>query len=376
MSQLEQQPGYDYRVVEPGDRSGFLDLQAAVWDHERRPAWFRWRFEDNPYLDETPMVVAERDGQIVGAEPCLVFDVRVGTETVRALQPADWAVHPDHRKRGVFSGMTERLLERYDDGPARLFFNFPNDALVPGLEKFDWTIREGPTTYYRIQRPSRVARQGSGSKREFRSIASRNLGRVIAPLTRSYLRARDRLRQSTDGYTVERHESIPVDLLSEFGERGADDAIHVVRDDAYYRWRFANPRWETTAYVARRDGEAVAACVVCSEQRGDLETTAILDTVPRDGTVEPDAFRAVLGPVVEDAADADVVKVGEGPIPDAVLQSFGFRATDSFPMSALSNRPALAVRSTRRAETDGIEIGGVDPTERPWELALADRDVA
>lgn len=376
MSQLEQRgSGYEYRVVEPGDRRRFLSLHRDVWGHERGDAWFRWRFERNPYVDETPMVVAERDGQIVGAEPCLAFRLRVGEETVPALQPADWAVHPEHRERGVFTGMTERLLERYDDGPARLYFNFPNDALVPGLEKFDWSIRNGPTTYYRIHDPERVARQGSGSKREFRSIASRNLGRLVTPLTLGYLGARDRLRKRVDGYTVERHESIPVDVFTELAA-GPDDAIHVVRDAAYYRWRFANPRWETTAYVARRAGEPVAACLTATERRGTLQTAAVLDTVPRDGSVESDVFRALLSPVVEDAADADVVKIGEGPIPDAVLDAFGFRANDAFPMSALSNQAALAVRSTEETAGSRVEIGGVDPTERPWELALADQDVA
>lgn len=375
MSQLEQQrSGYEYRVVEPGDRQGYLDLHEAVWGHERGSAWFRWRFERNPYVDEVPMVVAERDGRIVGAEPCLVFRLRVGTETVRAFQPADWAVHPDHRKRGVFTGMTERLLDQYADGPGALYFNFPNDALVPGLEKFDWTVRTGPTTYYRIQNPRRVARQGSGSKREFRSIASRNLGRLVGPLARGYLYARDRLRQDSDGYAVERHESPPVELLVELAQRPTE-AVHVVRDESYYRWRLANPRWETTTYVARQDGAPVAACVTCAERRGDILTTAILDAVPRDGSVDPAAFRALLAPVVADAADADVVKVGEGSIPDSVLGAFGFRANDTVPMSMLSNRAALAVRPTATAD-EGREIGGVDPTTQPWRLPLADQDIA
>jgi len=376
MSQLEhQRSGYEYRVVETGDRREFLSLHRAVWGHEREDAWFRWRFEQNPYVDETPMVVAEHDGQIVGAEPCLAFRLRVGDETVRALQPADWSVHPEHRKRGVFTGMTERLLERYDDGPAQLYFNFPNEVLVPGLKKFDWVIRDGPTTYYRIHDPEQVARQGAGSKREFRSIASRNLGRLVSPFTRGYLGARDRLRKRVDGYTVERHESIPVDVFTALAA-GPADAIHTVRDAAYYRWRFANPRWETTAYVARRAGEPVAACLACTERRGRLKTAAVLDTVPRDGSVESGAFRALLTPVVEDAADADVVKVGEGPIPDPVLDAFGFRANDAFPMSALSNQAALAVRSTEQTAGSSVEIGGVDPTERRWELSLADRDIA
>jgi len=377
MSQLKQsQSGYDYRLVRAGDRERYLDLHETVWGHERTNEWFDWRFRENPYVDGTPIAVAEHDGELVGAEPCLAFRLRVGTETTTALQPADWAVHPDHRKLGVFFGMTERLLEAQTDGPAQLYFNFPNEHLVPGLETFDWTIRDGPTTHYRIQNPERVVRLGSGSKREFTSVASGNLGRLVTPLARGYLQARDRLRGSVDGVSVERAESIPVGLLTTLTRHRDDGPVHVVRDAAYYRWRFANPRWETTTYVARRDGCAVAACLTCSEQRGKIRSTAVLDVVPRDASVGRDVYRALLEPILADANESDVVKVGEWPIPASVLRTFGFRANDRFPIAAFSNSTALAVRPTTRSVSEGVEIGGVDPTEHDWELQLADQDIA
>ncbi|WP_018259374.1 GNAT family N-acetyltransferase [Halomicrobium katesii] len=377
MSHLEQRPSsYEYRAVESTDVQGFLDLHETVWGHERRAAWFRWRFGENPYVDEIPMVVAECDGKVVGAEPCLAFRVRLGKETVLAFQPADWVVHPDHRERGVFTGMTERLLEQYSDGPAKLYFNFPTAALVPGLESFDWTLRDGPRTHYRVQNPQRLVRHGSSSKREFRSIASRHLGRLATPLARGYLSVRDRLRRDGAAIAVERHHGVPADLLAGLSDGEGRDAVHVVRDADYYRWRFANPRWETTTYVARRDERAVAACVICREQRGDIRTTAVLDTVPRGDGVAPAAFEALLTPIVADAADSDVVKVGEGPIPPSVLDAFGFRASDAFPLSMLSDRSVLAVRPAHRSEDGTVDVAGVDPTEREWELALADRDVA
>ena len=97
-----------------------------------------------------------------------------------------------------------------------------------------------------------------------------------------------------------------------------------------------------------------------------------------DGLAEEtgDGYRIDARDVADDGYDADVVKVGEGPIPDPVLDAFGFRANDAFPMSALSNQAALAVRSTEQTAGSSVEIGGVDPTERRWELSLADRDIA
>lgn len=61
------------------------------------------------------MVVAEKDGDMVGAEPLLPFRLRVGPRTLDGYQPVDWIVHPDHRRQGFFSRMTEFFLEQYDD---------------------------------------------------------------------------------------------------------------------------------------------------------------------------------------------------------------------------------------------------------------------
>jgi hypothetical protein len=374
MSQLEQRANYDYRVAEPADRDGYLALRETVWGRERSREWFRWRFVENPYVDETPMIVADRDGTIVGAEPCLAFRLRVGDESRIALQPADWAVHPDHRRRGVFSGMTERLVESRARRPGELYFNFPNEMLEPGLEKFDWELRPGPTTYYRIQRPRRVLEQGPSAKRDFKTTASRWLGRLATPPVRGYLRVRDQLRTRT-GLAVERHDERPVGTLTRLATR-AKAPIHVVRDRAYYEWRFDNPRWETTTYIVRRDGVAVAACVVCREERGGLHTTAILDTVPRDGSAGTDAFHALLGAIVEDATDSDVLKIGDGPIPACVLARFGFWPNDEPPISRLATQSTLAVRPVDGPESGNWEIDGIDPTTSDWSLSLADQDVA
>lgn len=375
MSQLEQRTGYDYRVAGPADRDGYLALRETVWGRERSREWFQWRFLQNPYVDETPMVVADRDGKIVGAEPCLAFRIRVGSETGIALQPADWAVHPDHRRRGVFSGMTERLVEARARRPGDLYFNFPNEMLEPGLEKFDWELRPGPTTYYRIQRPRRVLEHGPSAKRDFKTTASRWLGRLATPSVRRYLRVRDRLRRSADRVRIERRDELPVGALTGLATP-ARAPIHVVRDRDYYEWRFDNPRWETTTYLAQRDGSPAAACVVCREERGGLDTTAIMETVPRDGSAEPQTFHALLEAVVEDATDTDVLKIGDGPIPASVLARFGFWPNDEPPISRLATQSTLAVRPVDGTDPDGWGIGDLDPTKRGWSLSLADQDVA
>lgn len=61
-----------------------------VWGTGKSEEWFAWRFAANPYVEEISMVVAEANGELVGAEPCLAVPLRAGDASALAFQPADW----------------------------------------------------------------------------------------------------------------------------------------------------------------------------------------------------------------------------------------------------------------------------------------------
>ena len=199
---------YAVRRYRPGDRAGFLSLYEDVWGRSKGEAWFEWRFERNPYADDVEMVLTERDGRLVGAEPLLPLRLTDGTNRVVAYQPVDWMVHPDHRRRGLFTRMTERLLEEYAE-EAALLFNFPSEELRPGLEKFDWTEVGPVATRYRIQRPCRAV---ADTKRpDSRAVSL--LARASVPAVRAGLRVADRLSPTADGVSVEQVDGVDVDAV-------------------------------------------------------------------------------------------------------------------------------------------------------------------
>ena len=366
---------YTYRRFTSADTAGFLDLYETVWGRTRNREWFRWRFEANPYLDDVPMVVAESDGELVGAEPCLVFRLQLGSASALAFQPADWIVHPDHRRRGLMRSMTEVLLDRYaTDGPV-VYFNFPSPALVPGLQKLGWRIASRPSTYYRVQNPSAFVAY-TGRKSGLQSTATAQLARLSSPLAHGYVDVLDRLCRPAADVTVERHGSVPVDLLTALYERSVPDRVHVVRDEGFYRWRFANPRWETTTYVARRGDEVLAACVTCVETNGGVRKVSLLDVLPWGGA-DSEALSTLLCAVVGDAADADLVRVAAGAVPASTLRRLGFLSNDTFPLSQLSHTPPLAVRpASLDAATPWVRSGHDLADGAQWALTLADLDIA
>ncbi|QLG60953.1 GNAT family N-acetyltransferase [Halorarum salinum] len=360
------------RPYRPADRDRFLSLYERVWGRRKGVDWFEWRFERNPYADGVEMVVAERDGRLVGAEPLLPLRLRVDDAELRAHQPVDWIVDPDHRRQGLFTRMTERLLDRYAES-ADLLFNFPSDQLLPGLEKFDWR-RVGPVPQvYRVQNPpALLAHKAGGTVRPGGSL----LARLSAPAVDGWLRALDALDRGTGGVEVERHDAVPVADLVALAAEGRPDAVHVARDAAFYGWRFGNPRWETTTYLARRAGDPVAAVVAATERVDGVDCTSLLDVQPMDGRRDrAGAVAALLRAVVADGREADVLKAVAGPYARP-LSRRGFRRDDGFPLSRVATRTTQVVRPLSADGEPDWTCRGRDLTDPDnWRLALADLDV-
>lgn len=368
------------RAFRTEDRPDFLSLYESVWDQERGAEWFEWRFEENPYADGVQMVVDEVDGRIVGAEPLLPFRLRVGEAVLDALQPADWMVHPAYRRRGHFTRMTEAVLQRYGD--VDVLFNFPNDQIRPGLRSFDWRVVGGVPARYRVQRPRALVDDRP-------STTAAAVARVSRPVLRRYAALCERRHSPPSDVVVGRYESVPVDTIRELYVSNRPDRVHVPRERAYLEWRFENPCWETSTFVAYRDGAAVASVVAATDPRADPVTTRLLDVQPmaapgdeRDGAVE-----ALLAAVVSDAEGAALVAAPADCYP-TVLRRHGFLRDDAFPLSTVSSVTTLAVRVPDPAasqpgadrecdETTGLTVAGRDLTDPDeWLLTPADRDVA
>ncbi|ELY92984.1 hypothetical protein C483_06630 [Natrialba hulunbeirensis JCM 10989] len=158
------QASYTVRPFRPSDRSAFLSLYEQVFDQERGTDWFRWKFERNPFVDHVPIIVAERDGELVGARSFFAQPIRNEETVFRAFQPCDTMVHSDHRRQGLFGRMNELALQRYTgqaQNPA-FCFNFPNEHSKQGNINHGWRDVGTVPMYYRPQDPSTVLRAVTG----------------------------------------------------------------------------------------------------------------------------------------------------------------------------------------------------------------------
>ena len=374
--QLSAEKGRVVRPFRADDRSDFLDLHGEIFEPDYGREWFAWKYEDNPYVDHVPIFVAERDGELVGARPFFALEMSVDGDRHLALQPGDTMVHPDHRRQGLFTRMTEAAIERYGDGEPSFFFNFPNRQSGPGYLKLGWERVGRRSTYYRIQDPSALLSQGQGS------TATALAARLSKPVVAGYNRLRDALADPVEDLRVRRHESVPareLATLCQEARRGGSPrgetrrgGIHVRRSQRFYEWRFDNPGWEYVTYVAEAAGEPVAGLVAGTSDESGATTTKVTDVAPSPQSVDGDALATLLHRVIEDAAGSDVLAAPSG-LPRSILAERGFHPDDRPPLSSVSNPSTHVVRSL----TGEWELNGVDLTDAErWNLAFSEHDTS
>lgn len=314
------------------------------------------------------------DGQVVGARPLLTFRLAADGEPFLALQPADTMVHPDHRGQGLFTRMTRRAIDAYADREPELLFNFPNRQVWPGYRKLGWREAGARVTYYRVQDPEPLLAGGDGDR------LGRTLGRAAAPAVTGYNRLRDWYADPEPDLAVEAVDGVPDRTLAALYRRRVPGRIHAVRDEPFYRWRFASPAWTRRTYLATAGETPVAALVGRTRETADgVRLAQVADVAPLDGDRQWRAgVASALERLLADHDDADLVAAPAGPFPRSLLRHHGFLPNDRPPLSSLrSARRTIAVRPLAPDDSLSWDRNGRSLTEPSnWLVTFAERDTA
>jgi GNAT superfamily N-acetyltransferase len=356
---MVESDSYVIRRFQPGDRDRYLSLHEVVFGTRPSEAWFDWKYRDNPYADAVPIVVAEHDGELVGARSFFALPLRAGGERFRARQACDTMVHPDHRRKGVFTRMTERALSLLARADPVLSFNFPNEKTLAGNLKLGWHYVEQLPVRYRIQ----PAATDAGS-----------MPSPLSPVLTAGVRAHNRLRDATaprsPDVSVTSPSTLPVETLATLAERGSVGGVHVPRSRRFYRWRYDRPDRAYEAFLARRDGDPVAA-VVATQGDGDGR---VLEFVPRTDK-DPAVASALLGAVVHRYDEASLLTTLADDVDPSVLRARGFYSGRRWPLSRVVGKRHFVVRPFGPGDPDW-HLQALD-VRRPenWTLGFGDFDV-
>ncbi|QLG28537.1 GNAT family N-acetyltransferase [Halorarum halophilum] len=368
---------YAVRQYEPSDREEVLSLYGTVFGRDDE-SWFDWRYVDNPYLSEVPICVADRDGEVVGARPSLPFPLRVGGERVLAIAQVDPMVAPEHRRRGLFSRMVTHVYGYYADREPSVSIGFPNEAVMGALSNLDEELslhrgvtREFPV-HYRLQDPGALL----SSK-----VDDGALGRLVGGLAGAAGRGVLSVRTGSPGgsatVTVTPYDGVPAAELANLAERSVTPRAHAYRDETFYRWRYANPRFDYVTYVADVDGRREAALMVGRKRAGDVDVVHVSDVAPLGGR-EPwrTALDHLFSRVVADFDDADLLAVAGEVVPAGILDRYRFRPATAFPLSRLTATTYLVARPLTNRDVDEWRVGGqVLSEDDRWRFTFCEREI-
>lgn len=362
--------GYTIRPFEDSDVDGFLSLYETTFGERRSEEWFDWKYRHPPYVGHVPVFVSEsRSGDVVGVRAFFALEMYCGSTRHTCLQPADAMVHPDHRRRGLFTTMTKEAIDRYTDSDVRMFFNFPNDKSWRGNKKLGWRAVSEYPTYYRVADPTSLL----GSDTVLADVGTMAASTAVSSGQRLIDQVTNRLVESD--ITVRRSRTDPSSLseLSAFHDRWRPRRCHAVRDETFYEWRLANPEREYAVYFGYRDDALEGAIITGSKTWGDgMVLTSIVDVLPLlAADADRDVLLALLKRAIDENPDTDVFKLPAGPIPPRVAGYCGFIKDDVYPFSEVATPTLHAVRSLN--ESWEIDTFAIDQPHS-WCITLLEKD--
>lgn len=331
--------GYTIRAFRPEDLEGFLALYERVHGEAKSAAWFNWKYAENPYADRATLIVAEHEGRIVGARPLFALPMRTGTRDLDARQPADGMVHPEHRRRGVFSAMIDEAVTRCRRAEVNFLFTFPNALSGPAYRKKGWTVLGRVPERFRIHHPAPLIAAHT-------PLPGTGVDRGVSAVLRGVTAAERLGRPQTAGIQTQITTALPVDQLMDLYDRARPEGVHAARSPAFMRWRFRNPDWSHRTFLAHRGSRVQAGVVAGTRELGNgVQVTRCIDVLPlTNGEAREAALEQLLVDVVGAHEDSDLFVLPGGSVSGDVARRCGFLSDASIPLAAVAERTELVVK--------------------------------
>lgn len=215
---------YEYRCLDLAELERFNDLYNVCYGSDRPIDDARWLYAENPHGPAVIFAAFDRLGALVGVRPAIPFRQTWGGRERTAYEFADALVHPEHRRRGIFSRLVRQACAWAAQQNYTLY-SIPNENSLsvyrkfPELEVIDGSMtRARPLAWVRY-----FAHQLGGL--DARSVS----GRIPAHPPRALRRGDLQLRM-VDGF-----ESDFDDIHAELERRVA---CFTIRRRDFLQWRY------------------------------------------------------------------------------------------------------------------------------------------
>ena len=134
----------EYKIIKYSSKykNQVLELQKQLWgsDVKNNRAYFEWKYEQNPLVDEIPALIALFNGRVVAFRGFFpqAWCLENGAE-LKILSPSDLVVDSAHRRKGLFKALTKASFSVFESSGFKFFLNLSsNEKSSPGYLKMGW----------------------------------------------------------------------------------------------------------------------------------------------------------------------------------------------------------------------------------------------
>jgi GNAT superfamily N-acetyltransferase len=345
-----------YEIVKyrPEFKPQVLDLQKHLWspDIALNRAYFEWKYEQNPYIQEPLIYLALHHTKVIGMRGMYGAKWQIGSPPSTFIAPLadDLVIAPEHRNRGVFTRIMSAAFDDLASKGYRYLFSLSGGRrTVLGSLTMGWkSVGPGQPVGWRAKHAVvfQSARRAVGQLRFFWRYANAPI--LFAkcehqPFIHLDRAGASRLIRGNDLVSLERRPQTTA-MAKLVEQLCYDGRIRHVRDQEYLLWRFRNPRHEFR-FLYWGDQQLKGYLVLQRMLPGRVNTyrVHIRDWEGMTDTVRKD----LLGVAVRCGSFAELV-IWTATLPETIkrlLQDQSFDAIDR--ASRARGHPTILVMSVR-----------------------------
>lgn len=374
-----------YEIVryQPEFKKQVVELQTHLWSPSvaLNTAYFEWKYEHNPYLDEPLIYLALHDGKVVGMRGFFGVQWEAGfpPQKFPSLYADDLVIAPEHRRRGLVRRIMGAALEDLASREYQYVFNL-SAGPVTFLSSLSMGWRSAGSMQPMHWKPWQVIFQ----KRLHRYM--KRLPMLGCYADRLFFWLSEKRRWSKLDMDVDqdrgksRFKAAPwisiennprCTAMAELVERiGSHGQIRHARDQEYFEWRFHNPlsRYRFLFWEKSR----LEGYLVVKEYTSEFANTDQMNIVDWE-TTSTQAQAELLGAALNVAMDKELI-IWSATLPDKtklLLEENSFKLVKQAEGVA-QQIPAVLVRPFRNEllEGDWLLAGRRLLDLTSWELRM------
>jgi hypothetical protein len=275
-------------------------------------------------------------------------------------------VHPDHRRKGVFSKMNELAIEYFKEKGFALFFNFPRPASRAGYLKQGWKLVSTKWGFLKVLNATPILT---------RFFHTRLLG-VPAGVFYNFISNLSVKRQKIGiPYSLKVYDQINEDFAAVDTLKNKE-LIHWVRSTDYLKWRFeSHPELKYKYILAWKDNELYGYMVITTliVPPFNVKGGVIVDYLVKDG--QKDCFVQLINQSIAEFKKMSCAVIFTWECHEKKfneeLKAMGFKFCNSFPYNKFLKERSFVVRELSEEITKEVDIY----QEQNWHLTLAFTDI-